>query len=78
LSLGADVFEKDYVLGWLLAGIYAHPELSLAWVFKNIGDWDPALRSVVSTAKANRHPIFTELREVVATPSSGTANLQPG
>lgn len=23
LSLAADVVEKDYVLGWLLAGIYA-------------------------------------------------------
>ena len=28
-----DVIEKDYVLGWLLAGIAAHPELA-GWVFK--------------------------------------------
>nr|WP_290939759.1 nucleotidyl transferase AbiEii/AbiGii toxin family protein [Haliscomenobacter sp.] len=28
------VVEKDYVLGWLLAGIYQHPELRQAWVFK--------------------------------------------
>lgn len=34
LSLTADVIEKDYVLGWLLAGIFAHPELAPAWVFK--------------------------------------------
>lgn len=28
------VVEKDYVLGWLLAGINAHPELANSWVFK--------------------------------------------
>lgn len=33
-GLAANVIEKDYVLGWLLAGIAAHPELGLAWVFK--------------------------------------------
>ena len=34
LQLAADVVEKDYVLGWLLAGIYGHPELKDAWRFK--------------------------------------------
>jgi predicted nucleotidyltransferase component of viral defense system len=34
LSLAPDVVEKDYVLGWLLAGIYAHDKLALAWAFK--------------------------------------------
>jgi predicted nucleotidyltransferase component of viral defense system len=34
LSLTPEVVEKDYVLGWLLAGIYAHPELAQAWIFK--------------------------------------------
>lgn len=34
LSLSADVVEKDYVLGWLLAGIYNNEELTSAWVFK--------------------------------------------
>ena len=34
LSLTPDVVEKDYVLGWLLAGIYAHPDLAQAWIFK--------------------------------------------
>lgn len=33
-SLLPGVVEKDYVLGWLLAGINAHPELADAWVFK--------------------------------------------
>ena len=28
------VVEKDYVLGWILAGINAHEELSDSWVFK--------------------------------------------
>jgi len=34
LGLQPSVVEKDYVLGWLLAGIYAHDELRDAWVFK--------------------------------------------
>ena len=34
LSLSHDIVEKDYVLGWLLAGIYAHEPLTAAWVFK--------------------------------------------
>jgi predicted nucleotidyltransferase component of viral defense system len=33
-SLEIPVIEKDYVLGWLLAGIAAHPELARTWVFK--------------------------------------------
>lgn len=32
--LRPDVVEKDYVLGWLLAAIGAHPELSDTWIFK--------------------------------------------
>jgi predicted nucleotidyltransferase component of viral defense system len=34
VSLTPHVVEKDYVLGWILAGIYAHPELSDSWLFK--------------------------------------------
>lgn len=34
LKLQPSVVEKDYVLGWLLAGINAHPELSDIWIFK--------------------------------------------
>lgn len=34
VSLLPHVVEKDYVLGWMLAGIYAHPELSDSWLFK--------------------------------------------
>ncbi len=34
LSLLPNVVEKDYVLGWLLAGINVHPELADSWVFK--------------------------------------------
>jgi predicted nucleotidyltransferase component of viral defense system len=33
-SLDAGVIEKDYVLGWLLAGIANHARLSQTWVFK--------------------------------------------
>lgn len=34
LGLAAEIVEKDYVLGWLLKGIYAHEELAPAWTFK--------------------------------------------
>ncbi len=34
LSLDLHVVEKDYVLGWLLAGIAANPELAKSWIFK--------------------------------------------
>jgi predicted nucleotidyltransferase component of viral defense system len=34
LSLSPDVVEKDYVLGWLLACIFAHATLAPAWIFK--------------------------------------------
>lgn len=34
LSLAPDVVEKDYALGWLLAGIYAHDKPGSAWAFK--------------------------------------------
>ena len=33
-GLTPHVVEKDYALGWALAGIYAHPELAESWVFK--------------------------------------------
>jgi predicted nucleotidyltransferase component of viral defense system len=33
-SVRLDVIEKDYALGWLLAGIAQHPELTNTWVFK--------------------------------------------
>ena len=34
LGLAPNVVEKDYVLGWLLAGISHHEELSASWIFK--------------------------------------------
>ena len=33
-SLSEEIIEKDYVLGWLLAGIAAEPALREHWVFK--------------------------------------------
>lgn len=33
-GLNPGVVEKDYALGWALAGIYAHPDLAPLWVFK--------------------------------------------
>lgn len=33
-GLRDNVVEKDYVLGWLLAAVGAHPATSDAWVFK--------------------------------------------
>lgn len=34
VGLRPDVVEKDYVLGWTLAGISAHEELRETWIFK--------------------------------------------
>lgn len=34
LGLAPQVVEKDYVLGWMLAGIGNHPEIGGKWVFK--------------------------------------------
>ena len=34
LGLRPQVVEKDYVLGWVLAGIYQHAALSEKWIFK--------------------------------------------
>lgn len=34
LGLLPNVVEKDYVLGWLLAGISNHGALNDSWVFK--------------------------------------------
>lgn len=34
MSLRPDVVEKDYVLGWMLAGISAHPKINETWIFK--------------------------------------------
>ncbi|MEK6303542.1 MAG: nucleotidyl transferase AbiEii/AbiGii toxin family protein [Acidobacteriota bacterium] len=33
-GLAANVVEKDYVLGWLLAGVFNNPVLNEDWVFK--------------------------------------------
>lgn len=33
-ALRPDIVEKDYVLGWLLAGISNHKEIASTWVFK--------------------------------------------
>jgi predicted nucleotidyltransferase component of viral defense system len=34
LWLLPSVVEKDYILGWILGGINAHPALAESWVFK--------------------------------------------
>ena len=34
LQLQAHIVEKDYALGWFLAGIAAHPVIGSRWVFK--------------------------------------------
>lgn len=34
IQLQANVVEKDYALGWFLAGIAAHPVIGRRWVFK--------------------------------------------
>jgi predicted nucleotidyltransferase component of viral defense system len=34
LGLAPEIVEKDYVLGWLLKGIFSHEALARAWTFK--------------------------------------------
>lgn len=34
LNLDPSIIEKDYVLGWLLRGIYSHREVKDCWIFK--------------------------------------------
>src|SRR3972149_6574360 len=33
-GLRPDIVEKDYVLGWLLMGLSAHPRIQTQWIFK--------------------------------------------
>jgi predicted nucleotidyltransferase component of viral defense system len=33
-KLGIDIVEKDYILGWVLAGIYHHVATKSSWIFK--------------------------------------------
>src|SRR5579863_4487451 len=33
-QLRVDIVEKDYVLGWLLAGVASHPVARAGWIFK--------------------------------------------
>lgn len=33
-GLRPDIVEKDYVLGWVIAGIFNHPALNAGWIFK--------------------------------------------
>jgi predicted nucleotidyltransferase component of viral defense system len=33
-GLRPDIVEKDYVLGWLLTGLSAHPHIQAQWIFK--------------------------------------------
>ena len=33
-NLNPHIIEKDYALGWLLAGIFAHKEIGSQWLFK--------------------------------------------
>jgi hypothetical protein len=34
VGLAPEVVEKDYVLGWVLGGIFNHPSLQNDWLFK--------------------------------------------
>lgn len=74
-SLLPNVVEKDYVLGWILAGINAHEELSESWVFKGgtclkkcyfetyrfSEDLDFTLKDEVQIDEKFLRPVFEEL-----------------
>jgi predicted nucleotidyltransferase component of viral defense system len=44
-SLTPHVVEKDYVLGWILAGIYNHEALANNWIFKGGTPANPRYQS---------------------------------
>lgn len=79
IGLRSDVVEKDYVLGWTLAGIYAHDALKDSWVFKGgtclkkcyfetyrfSEDLDFTLRDAGHLDEAFLKGVFTEVGEWV-------------
>lgn len=76
-GLNPGVVEKDYALGWALAGIYAHPDLAPFWVFKGgtclkkcyfetyrfSEDLDFTLRDEAHIDEAFLHRVFAEVSE---------------
>lgn len=77
LRLNPHVVEKDYALGWALAGIYAHEELAESWIFKGgtclkkcyfetyrfSEDLDFTLRSGVHLDKTLLKRVFAEIAD---------------
>jgi predicted nucleotidyltransferase component of viral defense system len=76
-SLTPHVVEKDYVLGWMLAGIYAHEEIAEKWLFKGgtclkkcffetyrfSEDLDFTLRDAAQIEEAFLKRVFAEIGE---------------
>lgn len=76
-GLNPGVVEKDYALGWALAGIYAHPDLAPLWVFKGgtclkkcyfetyrfSEDLDFTLRDEKHIDKTFLHRVFAEVSD---------------
>jgi hypothetical protein len=70
-SLTPHVVEKDYVLGWMLAGIYAHEELAESWIFKG----GTCLKKCTVCFTAIHQPVWPESgRSQSITPSAGARN----
>ena len=78
-SLLPNIVEKDYVLGWILAGINAHQDLSESWIFKGgtclkkcyfetyrfSEDLDFTLREEAHLGEEFLRPVFEEIVEWV-------------
>ena len=64
-SLQPHIVEKDYVLGWVLAGIYAHSALKDRWVFKGGTSVDTSNPAIDRHRKTGHHA--GELRLVSGT-----------
>ena len=72
-SLSEEIIEKDYVLGWLLAGIAAEPALRNLWVFKG----GTALRKCYfETYRFSEDLDFTVLPGGPQDPAGSAADLQ--
>lgn len=78
-SLTPHVVEKDYVLGWILAGIFGHEELAENWIFKGgtclkkcffetyrfSEDLDFTLRDATQIDETSLKRVFAEIGEKI-------------
>jgi hypothetical protein len=75
LGLAPEIVEKDYVLGWLLKGIYSHPamllDFGLQWLFESADMIHSAFRVPAPQVAELADRFVRERRERMAAPGKG-------